>query len=404
MPTPVFAASPGRVVGAFLIYLALSATLAGCLGPEAPAVPSPTLASFPGARMANLSPVPTTTTLPDQGGTSVAPLRGIPLPPTPGSAGEGSPRRPTVLTRIGHIQLEGRTANLSLIGDRLFVAAGHAGVHIIDVSEPGEPARIARIEAIADDVAASSSFLAVLSTDTDPHVRVFEIQDIDGPFEPPEVIPPPPVDSVGPANISLQAGILILAGGSASAQFVEILGRPMQISTIIPMRKAFVRVSVFGGLVFLTEDTGDTSPYVIAIYDLSDSRRPSMVGEVSLHFVSVGSNFSLPANFPLSSDFSPPYLYVAGHGTLTIFNLADLGKPIQVGLLETGANTMHVAVEGGMAVVSNGDVLLVDVSNPAQPRRVASVNTPGNARMSVIRNGIIYVADGENGLLIMQAR
>ena len=401
---PVFAPSPGRAVSAFLISLALLSTLIGCLEPELPATPSPILSSPPRVRVADLSPVPTATTLPDQGGTSVAPLRGIPLPPSPTSFGQRSGPRPTGLTRLGHIELEGRSANLSLTGDRIFVAAGQDGVHIVDVSEPSEPARIGRIEAIADDVVTSPRFLAVLSTDTDPHVRVFEIQDIDGPFEPPEVIPPPPVDSVGPASLSLQAGILILAGGSASAQFVEILGRPMQVSTIIPMRKAFVRVSMFAGLVFLTEDTGDTLPYVIAIYDLSDSRRPGKVGEVSLDFAGVGSNLALPANFPLSSVFSPPYLYVAGGGALTIYDLADLGKPTQVGLLESGANTMHVALENDLAVVSNGDVLLVDVSNPSRPRRVASVNTPGNARMSVIRDGVIYVADGQNGLLIMQAR
>ena len=57
-----------------------------------------------------------------------------------------------------------------------------------------------------------------------------------------------------------------------------------------------------------------------------------------------------------------------------------------------------------MAVVSNGNVLLVDVSNPARPRQVASVNTPGNARMSIIRRGITYVADGENGLVVLQIR
>ena len=401
---PVFAASPDRAVSAFLIYLPLLVMLIGCLESDPPAGLSPTLSSPPRVRVMDLSPVPTVTTLPDLGGTSVAPLRGIPLPPTPASPVEEAAGRPTVLTRIGHVEIEGRSANLALIGDRLFVAAGEGGVHIVNVSEPGEAAWIGRIDAVADDVAASSRFLAVLSTDTDPHVRVFEIQDIDGPFEPPEVIPPPPVQSVGPANLSLQAGVLILAGGSASAQLVEVLGRPMEVSTIIPMRRAFVRVSAFAGLVFLTEDTGDTLPYVIAIYDLSDFRRPGKVGEVSLGFAAVGSNLALPANFPLNSVFSPPYLYVAGGGALTIYDLADMREPTQVGLLESGANTMHVAVEGDIAVVSNGDVLLVDVSNPTQPRRVASVNTPGNARMSVIRDGIIYVADGENGLLIMQAR
>ena len=399
-----FGASPVRAAPTFVLTLALLIMPIGCLGPESPASPSPTLPLLPTVRSVDLSPVPTVTTLPDQGGTGVTPVRGIPLPPSPTSFGEGSAPRPTGLTRIGHIELEGRSANLSLIGDQIFVAAGQAGVHIVSVSEPGEPVRIGRIEAIADDVAASSRFLAVLSTDREPHVRIFEIQDIDGPFEPPEVIPPPPVESVGPANINVRAGTLILAGGSASAQFVELLSRPMQVAAIIPMRQAFVRASVFAGLAFLTEDTGDTLPYVIAIYDLSDFRRPVKVGEVRLSFPGVGSNLALPANFPLASVFNPPYLYVAGGGALTIYDLADLKEPIEVGRLETGENTMHVALEDDVAVVSNGNVLLVDVSNPARPRQVASVNTPGNARMSIIERGIVYVADGENGLVVLQIR
>lgn len=161
---------------------------------------------------------------------------------------------------------------------------------------------------------------------------------------------------------------------------------------------------MFAGLAFLSEDIGGESPYVITVYDLSDFRRPSKVSEIGIGGPGVGSPLALPANFPLASVFDPPYLYIAGRGALTIYDLTDLKEPVQVARIETGKDTLHVALEGTMAVISNGDALLVDVSDPALPTKISSFDTPGQARMSIISGGLIYVADGDSGLVVLQVQ
>jgi hypothetical protein len=44
----------------------------------------------------------------------------------------------------------------------------------------------------------------------------------------------------------------------------------------------------------------------------------------------------------------------------------------------------------------------MDVSNPAQPLIVGFFQTPGYARDAVVRDDLIYVADGAGGLLVLR--
>jgi hypothetical protein len=44
---------------------------------------------------------------------------------------------------------------------------------------------------------------------------------------------------------------------------------------------------------------------------------------------------------------------------------------------------------------------IIDVSNPARPREVGSLDTPGQARGVALSGNVAYIADGEGGLRVV---
>jgi len=95
-------------------------------------------------------------------------------------------------------------------------------------------------------------------------------------------------------------------------------------------------------------------------------------------------------------------------GTLLYAALGDAGLAIVrpgdaftvVGRLETGATVRGVAVSGTLAVLSSGDALVtVDISDPATPSILGSVDLGSSARGVVLSGGTAWVADGPGGLV-----
>ena len=67
---------------------------------------------------------------------------------------------------------------------------------------------------------------------------------------------------------------------------------------------------------------------------------------------------------------------------------------------------LDVYVVGQHAYVAGGSsgLYVVDISRPANPKRVASVDTPGEAKGVFAISGFAYVADGSAGLQIVDIR
>ena len=77
-------------------------------------------------------------------------------------------------------------------------------------------------------------------------------------------------------------------------------------------------------------------------------------------------------------------------------NMAVIGSVEVVGLAQA------IVVVGNYAYVANGDVLVVDVSDPSRPQLVTTITTPGYASDLLTADGLLYVADQAGGLLVIQ--
>jgi hypothetical protein len=67
-----------------------------------------------------------------------------------------------------------------------------------------------------------------------------------------------------------------------------------------------------------------------------------------------------------------------------------------------GGITEVTAVSGNYAYVGQGqDFLVIDISNAANPTKVATLTTDGTVEDIVISGNYAYVADGDNGFVVI---
>jgi hypothetical protein len=115
----------------------------------------------------------------------------------------------------------------------------------------------------------------------------------------------------------------------------------------------------------------------------------------------------LPLNgFPNAVEVAGDYAYVAaGAAGLEVVDVSLLVGPRLVAYLLTPGNADDVRVSGTMAYVANGDALLiVDVSDPTHPVRVARLPIPGALVVRLaVAGGMVYLADMNSGLHVVDA-
>jgi len=104
------------------------------------------------------------------------------------------------------------------------------------------------------------------------------------------------------------------------------------------------------------------------------------------------------------------YLYAAGGSRgLLVYRLDFAGTPELTTVLPSSGVVKAVAATAGLVYLAqqNGEVVIVDVSDPLAPRRLSSLQLPFPLRESslasdiALRAGHVYVADGMNGLLVV---
>ncbi len=96
--------------------------------------------------------------------------------------------------------------------------------------------------------------------------------------------------------------------------------------------------------------------------------------------------------------------YVAlGSAGLRVVDVTNPALPVEVGSLQTPGFAWGVAVSGGLAFVANEDrgLRVVDVSTPAVPVEVGFVETLGYVWAVAVSGGHAFVAAGESGLRVV---
>jgi hypothetical protein len=100
------------------------------------------------------------------------------------------------------------------------------------------------------------------------------------------------------------------------------------------------------------------------------------------------------------------YAYVGTYNSgMIILDISDPANPDSVGSYDTPGHTYDIFLLGNKAYLAdyNGGLQIVNVTNPASPSLVGSYPSPAGSRSVYVVNDTAYVADQYGGLLIIDA-
>lgn len=191
-------------------------------------------------------------------------------------------------------------------------------------------------------------------------------------------------DSLRAVKIELFANYALVAGG-VEAHILDLsdLIAPTLVGSVGPVWGA-QDVDIVGGYAYI-------SGYDFYIVDVTSPSQPRIVATLELFD---------PGGIAVDGD----HAFVANRAEISAYDISDPAQPRWVASTRTLGFGRHygAAVRGQHAYfVGNDGLVVVDISNPVAPPLLGQVSTPGHAQEVDVANGLVYVADREGGLLVV---
>ncbi|GBC78421.1 hypothetical protein HRbin08_01916 [bacterium HR08] len=307
---------------------------------------------------------------------------------------------PAQLRETGQRLLPGIVWDLLVSGDRLYIAAGRAGLRILDAANPSLQ-EIGEVDTPGEAVGLAAMPPYILVADGPGGLRVIDSSD---PQNPQEIARWPEETDADIREVAVSGAFAYLLIGSRAIQVLDLSSpsapHPRGVYTMWGARS----LSISGNYLYVT--AGNT----LSILDISDPDRLRIVGSIALgsgwlwdvkasgdrayvagdglHVVDV-SNPSAPrllGTFQTEAygvDPAGPLAYVAAGGALRAIRVEDPSSMTEVGTLRMGALALGggaMAVSHGVLYITGGDLFyspasdrmtIVDARDLDHPRRLA---------------------------------
>jgi hypothetical protein len=271
--------------------------------------------------------------------------------------------------------------DIALSGDLACLAAGNAGLVLVDISDPSALAILGRLDTrgYAEGIAVSGS--TIFLADGPYGLRVVDATDPGNPHE------------IGSAydfnyafDVAVSGAYAYVAAGGSGLLVVNVSdpAAPVEVRAFDTPGYVY-SVALAGQMAYLADAWAG-----VKLVNISNPAAPFLAG-------------SAPTpGWALSLAVSGSSLYVAnGVNGLRILNVANSASPYEVGAWETDGFQLRLAVEGSrvyLADTLNG-LHLVDAAAPAAPVETALFSQMSDARRVVVADGYAYVAAGDEGHL-----
>jgi hypothetical protein len=97
---------------------------------------------------------------------------------------------------------------------------------------------------------------------------------------------------------------------------------------------------------------------------------------------------------------------LSGRQSVATIDAADPAAPRLLDTIATPGDGFGIVIDGSVAFIADGyeGVAAVDVSDPEEMRLLHVLDTPGRAYQIVVQDGVAYVADSAGGLRILDVR
>lgn len=275
-------------------------------------------------------------------------------------------------------------AGVATDGALAYVAAGRAGVRILDVTDPARPSEVG-----AWDSPGNAEGIAVVGAvayvaDGPFGLRALDVSD-----------PCRPV-ALGSAfetsfafGVAVQGGHAFVAAAGAGLLVADVKDPAHLVEVATLDTPGFTRaVATSGTIAYLADQWGG-----VRIISIADPAHPVEIG-----------SFALPS-WAFGVALSGSTLLVAdGSQGLRALDVSDPRSPREVGAYPiTWQHAAAVTVTDGTAYVAvRGEGLhVVDVRNPAAPRRLSGASQLAEARAAVAVGDLAYVAAADQGLRVV---
>jgi len=305
---------------------------------------------------------------------------------------------------VGQLDLPSANEGVAVLGHYAFVAGGEAGLHVIDISDPSHPELKATLNTTkyAESIEVVRTFHDGRIVDIAHVVEGTEgvtSYDVSDPLHPVDLQQgTTAVDgnrmALAPAADPSDPYLLFLAENWKGVRVFES-------NAFVPGVLDYN--GVFAGTLGYAKGLAFNDPWLY----VADDEMGLVVMDASLLILGsfgVAASADTPGN-ALDVAVDGDFAYVAdGVMGIEIFDISTPDQPVLASGLDLPAYSRAIAVRDGLAFLAaaTGGVHIVDVSDPYDPVYAGNVPSGYAADLALGEDGLVLVADYEDGLLVLQ--
>jgi len=302
------------------------------------------------------------------------------------------PRNPR---RLGGVDTPGLVQDLQVVGPRLFVADGSRGLSVYSVTDPTAPERVGHFDVTikdADGLSAEGQAMRVQVVGSTAYlldwpvgVRILDVTDPANPQERGRISNPRRINGM---TVSGTKVALAVGADGIETWDVSDPATPVKAGTFDTAGSARAVASTGGRWMVADREGG--------LLVLADE-------PAGLRFAGGCGAAEFARRIQVEGGFA----YVAnGLAGLKIFDVRNPALPRPVGELDTPGNTVSLHVVGDRAYLADelGGMRIVDVSAPSRPVALGSYRTTAPIRSVEVRTGVAWVAADGAGVETLDIR
>jgi len=305
---------------------------------------------------------------------------------------------------VGRLPLPSINESVAVIGDYAFVAAGQAGMHVVDIGNPAAPVLVKTVNTTkyGENIKVQRSFVAgeirdiAMIVEGTEGVTTYDVTD------------PPNAVTFNQGTTAVDGnGMFVLERENPNDPFVLFVAESWKGVRVFESSPEFPGLLAYGGVF------ASTNGYAmgLAVQDgyayVADDQMGLAVLDARvliLDSVVLVAAADTPGN-ALAVALWEGHAFVADKRQgLSIFRVNAGETPVPVSRIPLDGWCVDVAVRDDLAFVAGYDAGLhiVDVSDPARPRYAGNVRSSNATGVALTDEGLVLVTDEDDGLLILR--
>ncbi len=305
---------------------------------------------------------------------------------------------------VGRLPLPTINFDVDILGNYAFVAAGQAGLHIVDISNPAAPLLVKTLDTTRNPIAVRvvRSFVdheildTVLLSEGTEGLRTYDVTN-----------PLDPVDYNQFTTAINAQDFAVREPADPDDPFLVVLGDDWKGVRFFASNPGFPGILDYDGVFEKTfgeaQDVAWKDNYIF----VADDQTGLTVMDASvivLGSIEIVATVDTPGN-AVRIDIEGDYAYIADKRKgLAIFDISDPLDPVHVFQMPLDSWCLNVEVVGHLAFIAGDDagMHIVDVSNPRHPIYAGNVRSANATSIAVREDGLVLLTDEDDGLRVMQ--